>query len=189
MLVLEFKSLPTYYVRFLFIIILVIFAFSCKKPAVLPPEPVIEFVSVRTIDTVDSPELGNPVIYNKIKFSLVDGDGDIGNEAPNAEHNYNNTFLKIFKKENGIFSEHKIIVHYVVDDVPVADTIATEYRLPMVPIAGGQDKTLKAHVFLLIAIDLVKLPFDTLKYEVYVKDRAENISNIIETSEIIIPRD
>ena len=177
------------HIKFLFFIGILFFAFSCKKPIVLPPEPEIEFVSVRTIDTIDSPELGNRVIYNELKFSLIDGDGDIGNEVYSYNDiNYNNTFLKLFKKENGVFSEHKIVIYTEDEGELVTDTVVTEYRLPMVPIAGGQDKTLKAHVFLLVAIDLVKLPFDTLKYELFVKDRADHESNIIETSEIIIPR-
>ncbi len=162
----------------------VFLVFSCKKPEVLPNEPAIEFVSIRTIDTVDNPDLGNPVIYNKIKFKLTDGNGDIGNEVLDEDNPsfYNNTFVKLLRKENGIFQEHLIISLR-------GDTIPLEYRLPVVPISGGQNKTLRAHVFLLLeGINLEKFTFDTLKYEIYVKDRAGNVSNTIETDEVIIPR-
>jgi len=168
---------------FLVSIFVLLLVFSCKKPVVLPPEPAIEFVSIRTIDTIDNPELGNPVVYNKVKFKLVDGDGDIGNEEDNDNSTtLNNTFFKLLRKQNGLFQEYKIISL-------TGDTIPIEYRIPVVPISGGQNKTLNAHVFILIeGINLKKLPFDTLKYEIYVKDRAGNISNTIETEEVIIPR-
>lgn len=156
---------------------------SCKKPVSLPPEPKIEFDTIRTIDTIDNPELQNPVIWNEIKFRLTDGDGDIGNQAPDTLDNYNNTFVTMFRKQNGIFEE------YTVTNIN-NDTIPLEYRLPVIPISGGVDKSLRAYVYILMeAVNLEWLPFDTLKYEVYMVDRAGHISNTIETPEVIIPRD
>jgi len=167
-------------IRLIFVVGLVIFAFSCKKPIVLPIEPAIEFLTVRTIDTVD--KLGNHFLINKINFRLIDGDGDVGNEAPDTLHNYNNTFLTMYKKNNGIFEKH-ILINLSLDTIPL------EYRIPQLPISGGQDKALKSVVTIsLETVDLKKLPFDTLKYEIYMHDRAGHISNTIETNEIIIPR-
>jgi hypothetical protein len=159
--------------------LLVFLAFSCKKPITLPPEPVIEFVNVRTIDTIDNPQLGNQVIYNKITFYLTDGDGDVGNDTIDK---INNTFLQMYKKVNGDFIQY-------IPVAPSGDTTLLHYRIPVLPISGGQNKTLKAHVHILVeGIDLKFLPFDTLKYEIYIKDRNNNISNTIQTPEIIVPR-
>ena len=156
---------------------LLVFAFSCKKPVSLPPVPAIVLDTFMELDSLDG--LGNKVVWNIVKFKLTDGDGDMGNDAPDTLNDYSNTFITMYKKENGIFYEY-------IPKNSFNDTIPLNVRIPKLPVSGGIDKSLKATVTVNIeGINLRFLPVDTFKYELYVKDRAGHKSNILETPETV----
>ena len=59
------------------------------------------------------------------------------------------------------------------------------YRIPNDPRMkrDGQDKTLKGEISVEIQYQVVP-PYDTIKYEFYVRDRAYNKSNVASTTDI-----
>ena len=74
--------------------------------------------------------------------------------------------------------------------VPVPDNDPlkpSSYRIPYLT-RQGQNKILKGTISVTF-LYLFYEPSDTIKYDFYIKDRAENESNVASTSEIIIAVD
>lgn len=152
---------------------LLLASLSCVKIETLPPEPRIEYRSFTVFDTII---LDNDTKGGKLKFYFEDGDGDLGLNAPGNEENNDsiNLFLTLYRKNNGIMS-------LAPDDDPLKPA---GYRIPYMERLG-QNKILKGT----ISATFYYLFFsenDTIKYDFYIKDRAENISNIASTGEIVI---
>lgn len=158
------------------LIFLLIFTFSCKKPQQYPTIPQISYKSYEIRDTIDL--LDNVVKRGKLKFYVIDGDGDIGlSEADSiAPYNlgslyYHNLFLTMYEKIDGKFEKVDL-------------TVPLNYRIPYV-VPQGQNKTLKADIIVDIDFPQV-INYDTIKYDFFIFDRALNQSNIISSPEIII---
>ena len=145
---------------------------SCLKKKEFPKEPAITFNSFVELSN------GQAELY----VNFTDGDGDIGlNEGDTASpynlggQYYYNLFLDYYEKQNGTW--------VLRDDLAVP----FYYRIPSLTSAG-QVKALEGE----IKVDMPSWydPFsvhDTIKYKVRLVDRALNISNEVESDEIIIP--
>jgi hypothetical protein len=150
----------------LIIFVSVIFLYYCQKPQTYPEIPNISFDKIIFKDTLDA--LQNRGKKAILLFNLVDGDGDIGR---NQEDTTKDLFIKLFSKKNGSFSEVKLKIPH-------------NYTMPyLTPV--GQNKTLKA----LVKIDmfytpLSQFPYDTIRYEFSIFDRALNQSNVVVSPEI-----
>jgi hypothetical protein len=138
----------------------------CKKKDKYPPEPEITFKSFEKFGA-DSAQL---------IISFTDGDGDIGlTQADTAEPFLFNFYTTYYQKKNGVFSE-KIL------------PIPLNFRIPLLN-TGKKSKSLEGDIL----ITFLKPYFaptttsDTIKYKVYIKDRAQNESNRVETNEIVVP--
>jgi hypothetical protein len=161
--------------RILGILLSMVLAFlpSCFKLETYPPEPAIEYIDFKLIDSTDI--LENPVLYGELHFSFVDGDGDLGFYQPEGvddEDIAKTVFITPFIKTNGVF----------VQDTPI---VPLNFRIPYFE-TGGNNKTLKGEI---IVRDINHYPpfnGDTLKYQFYIVDRAGNMSNIEETDVMII---
>jgi hypothetical protein len=146
---------------------------SCTKIQHLPPEPYVEYRNFTVFDTVDI--LGNFCKGGRLKFYFEDGDGNIGLESP--EENGQDTtdlFFKLYRKADGEMHE-----------VPNDDIMKpSAYRIPYMK-REGQNKILKGTISVTF-IYLFYLPEtnDTIMYDFYLKDRAENYSNTATTNEI-----
>ncbi len=149
--------------------------FSCQKIVKVSPVPEIDFKSFKVSDATDT--LGNPIKLGELVFSFIDGDADIGVEqsVQPGDTNYYNLFLIPYKKIDG---------EYIKIDVdpnlpPLNYRIAHDPRMDRV----GQDKTLKGEITLDIQYQSIP-PYDTIKYDFYIVDRAMNKSNIASTRDI-----
>ena len=60
----------------------------------------------------------------------------------------------------------------------------SSYRIPYMERLG-QDKILKGTISVTF-LYLFYSPSDTIRYDFYIKDRAENVSNVASTSEIVL---
>jgi len=142
---------------------------SCKKIEQLPPEPYIAFRQFLMFDSTDI--LGNTHKAGILDFYFEDGDGDIGLKQPDpGDTNPDTTNLTfyLYKKEGGIFNEP-------------ADTFG--YRVPYME-RSGQNKILQGS----IQITFLYIGYasdDTIKYEFFLEDRTGNISNTVESCEIV----
>lgn len=153
--------------------IVIIMVTSCFRIETYPPEPQIELKYFTLTDTLDI--LGNPVLKGELCISFIDGDGDIGYRETTdtaAADTLKTVFMKQFRKQNGSFVEQQL-------------TLPLNFRVPFFE-STGNNPTLKGDI---IIHDLNHSPpfeGDTIKYSIYIKDRAGNKSNTIETSELVL---
>ena len=153
----------------------VLLAGSCKKIEQLPAEPSIEFLKFAVFDTIDI--LGNECKGGRLSFHFQDGDGNLGLKAPEAsDTDTTNLFLTLYRKVGGVMVE-----------VPDNDILKpSDYRIPYME-REGQNKILRGT----ISVTFLYLFYssedtDTVKYDFYIKDRADNQSNIESTCEIAL---
>ncbi len=145
---------------------------GCFRIETYPPEPQIEFISFTYSDSTDL--LGNHALIGVLRFSFVDGDGDIGFEQssdPTMEDSLKTIFIKKYIKANGIYEE-------------VLDSISLNFRVPYIT-PDENNPVLKGEIM----IGLNEYPpfdNDTVKYSFYIVDRAGNKSNVAETGDLIL---
>lgn len=150
-------------------LLLVSIFFSCKEIQQYSEVPEIHFTSYSAKDSVDP--LGNQVLFVKLIFSVVDGDGDIGlldsDTLPPYDSIYQYNFFSTWLSKNNSMW-----------------TVQGErnYRIPFVPV--DNHKAYKAE----IQIDYNHYPAtfqgDSIRYEFYIIDKALNQSNIEESPAI-----
>jgi hypothetical protein len=142
------------------VVIAIIALASCKKIETLPDTPHIEFRSFAVFDTSDI--LDNNCKGGRLNIYFEDGDGDLGLEPPVYENDDTvDMYFTLYRKKGTIFSE-----------VPYMERT-------------GQNKALRGT----ISVTFLYLYYspedtDTVKYEFYIKDRAQHISDTVITSEI-----
>jgi hypothetical protein len=145
---------------------------SCGKIETLPEEPRIEYTSFTVFDTTDI--LGNIVKGGRLKFYFEDGDGNVGLPVPSdkTELDSVNLFLTLYRMTDGSI-------------VPAPDNDPlkpTGYRIPYIE-RTGQNKILQGHISV-VFLYLFYTKEDSIKYDFYIKDRADNISNTASTAVI-----
>lgn len=155
------------------LLLIILFILSCGKIEKLPPEPNIKFKSFEIFDSTDI--LGNDVKGGRLNFYFEDGDGDLGLPSPenNTGLDSTNLFFTLFRINRGA-------------PVPVADNDPLKpsgYRIPYMD-RQGQNKILRGNICVTF-LYLFYSPSDTIKYEFFVKDRAEHSSNTASTCVIV----
>jgi len=151
---------------------LIFFLTACPAPQKYPDEPQITFKQIILSDTSDL--LGNQIKRVKLRFYLIDGDGNIGlkdGDTAGAFHPdsvyYSNFFTSIFEIVNG-------------DTVKIPDEKQRNFRIPYIE-PQGQVKTLMAEIYTDIDFSYPlneSLPYDSLFLEFYIVDRDFNPSNV-----------
>jgi hypothetical protein len=146
---------------------------ACKKVQQLPASPSVKFTSFAVFDTTDI--LGNTEKGGRLKFYFEDGDGNVGLPEPSGQSvDTTNLFLVLFRKVNGEMVK-----------APENDPLKpSDYRIPYM-VRMGTNQILKGT----IAVTFVYLfwsPADTIRYDFYIKDRADNISNTESTCDVIL---
>jgi hypothetical protein len=157
-------------------ILSVLFLSACTKEEVFPPEPAITFMSFTKM-------ANNTSIDDKgvLKIFFTDGDGNLGLDtydtiAPFDKTSiyYYNFFIKYFEKQHGTFVE-----------VTLPTTFNS--RIPRLE-SKGNSPSIKGEIELEININNYFSPYDTIKFEVSICDRALNMSNVITVPEIIVKK-
>ena len=148
--------------------------FSCGKIEKLPPEPSIKFTSFEVLDTTDT--FGNEYKVGRLKFYFEDGDGDLGLATPVAGSGADSTnlFFNMFRRKDGVLAP-------AADNDPLKPS---DYRIPYMD-RPGQNKILKGTITVTF-LYIFATPEDTIKYDFYVKDRADHVSNTASTCEIAL---
>lgn len=157
----------------LVIIVVLISSFACQKIETLPARPRIEYRSFEIFDTTDI--LGNEAKGGRLKFYFEDGDGNMGLAEPEGIlSDTSNLFFTLFRKKNG-----EMVL------APPNDPLKpSSYRIPYM-FRLGQNKILRGTISVTFFY-LFYSPTDTIRYDFHIKDRADNISNIESTGEIIV---
>ncbi len=144
---------------------------SCIQGQKYPDEPQIEFVSYTFEDGMDI--LGNINVHlGLLTISFTDGDGDVGHFQSETEA------TDIFIYRIGILNGSPVLT----------DMDTLKFKIPYLT-PEGQNKTLRGEIDIEINLQkdqIPKYPYDTMYYEMYIKDRALNVSNIITTPEIVL---
>lgn len=156
-------------------IILVLGLFSCKKPQIYSPIPEIKHVSTDVSTAKDT--LGNRIYKVSVRFSFVDGDGDLGlspsdtldDFGPGKDYYYNLKF-HFFEKIDDQFIENTNVKPY--------------YRFQNISKSQTTNNVLKGEMVVEIDLSATITYQDTTKFNFFIYDRGLNKSNIEETSEL-----
>lgn len=168
------------------IITLLIFlvALGCKKYEEYPPEPRIEFMDfllLRDAQGIDQ--------RGVLRFSFTDGDGNIGlydsDSLPPFDYNL---FIRYFEQQNGSFKEVFLISsRYINDTTLVYDTATFNGRIPLLTPAG-KNKSISGEIEDTLFVNNPLSPYDTIMFEVFIRDRDLNESNVIQTPPIVVKK-
>jgi hypothetical protein len=160
-----------------FLIICVLLS-SCFKEPEFALSPVISYEKY-TSDILLDPFLGATKDSVVVTIHFRDGDGDLGLDVEGMsrarETDDYNFIVKSFRKRGGVFSE------YIPADPPSGFFPQLKLDEKPGPIEG----------FLSYTMDFIHAftpKRDTVKFEIQIKDRAGNLSNVTETEEIILNR-
>ena len=157
--------MPVKSILYITFVSLILVCASCLKKQTASPVPVITFKNFEA----------NKDTANLI-LSFIDGDGDIGltqNDTV-APNNYN-CFISYIEKQKGIWVKRVLPFDF-------------NYRIPVINTTSKK-KTIQGEIKIAIKPYYYD-PFskyDTIKYEIYIVDKALNKSNVISTPEIITP--
>lgn len=152
---------------------------SCSHEQSYPPAPYLEFKDyAENIDHTQG--------YFTVKFT--DGDGNVGlNESDNnppfdtANYYYNNFFINIFVKKNGVYDYFTIFNN----QTQKYDTIVFKYRIKRID-AVNANGSLKGEIQTKLDVGMMK-PFmvnDTIQYRAFLYDRSLNKSNVVFSNDI-----
>lgn len=154
--------------------IVVLLTCSCRKIENLSPVPHIEFKSFTVFDSIDP--LDNYVKGGRLKFYFEDGDGNLGLKSNQSGQTETiNLFFSSYRKING-------------EMVQITDTtdpvIAYKYTIPYMERLGV-NKILKGTISVAFLYPFYE-PRDSnvIRYDFFIKDRAENMSDTASTCEI-----
>jgi hypothetical protein len=148
---------------------------GCIQDEQYPLVPEIEyggFATVRDITNKDSLGL--------ITISYKDGDGNIGLFAWDTVEPYKyNFYLKFLQKHN----------NQIVEVKPVDSTVTFNARIPILT-PSGRNKNIKGDITMTLELYFARqlLLSDTIGFEIYIKDRALNKSNLVNTPLFIIKK-
>lgn len=141
---------------------------GCIKEEQYPVEPHIEFVGFATARDISGKDS-----IGAISISYTDGDGDIGlYEYDTIEPLKYNFYLKFMQ----------VINQELVEVKPLDTTITFNARIPFLT-PSGRNKNIKGDITMYLELYFSKkhLQSDTIAFEIYIKDRALNTSNVIKT--------
>lgn len=151
----------------LVILFALVFSFGCKKEDPEPSPPVITFVDAN-ISSSNSSAI--------VRFDFLDMDGDLGlYQDENTGEQEHNIFVDYYEKVNGVWSLKSPIISQ-----NMADTFGLNLRFPF--LENESQRTLQGDIMLDL---LFNFNADTFRYDIYIKDRAFQKSNVITTSDLI----
>ncbi len=139
------------------------FVFGCTKEETYPITPEISFKNLEVFQSLSQ----NDSLV--LTFSFTDGDGDIG--TPDADTVNTDVFVTMYEMMDGVFVKY---------DDPFG---AFNYRVPFLE-PRGNNKSLKGDIRINVDYNIFEIN-DTIRYELYMKDRAGHQSNVIGTSTIV----
>lgn len=148
---------------------------GCIKEEQYPLEPIIDFAGFATVRDVSGKDS-----LGAISISYTDGDGDIGlNSWDTVEPLKYNFYLKFLQYTNKQLVEVK----------PLDSTKTFDARIPILT-PNGRNKNIKGDIKMTLQLYFARhfLLSDTIAFEIYIKDRDLNKSNVVETPMFIIKK-
>lgn len=166
----------------LILLVPVFFTFvSCLERIEFPPEPMIKLNGFAKI--IDSTGYDNRGI---IEIYYEDGDGDIGLTQADTLPPYDYNFIiRYYEKKDSRFEE--VFLTFYNTTTQQYDTINLNARIPLLT-PTGKNKSIKGIIQDTIYINNYSSPYDTVRFDVYILDRALHQSNTVSTPEILIDK-
>jgi hypothetical protein len=151
------------------ILVGIIFVSACEPSENISDIPEIHFKSLSGPFIVQT---GTVTYYGaRLNFSFSDGNSDFGVDVYSNPSDTINFFMVPFQKLNGAY-----------DSVSM-ETYGRKYTIKKDDMLDRNGQAVKGEISVEIQYILLP-PFDTMKYEFYIMDRAGNKSNIESTSDI-----
>jgi len=141
---------------------------TCESYEKVSDVPEIEFESFALFD---KDTINFQIKVGELTFKFIDGNADFG-VLPKAEDSLN-LFLIPFQKVDMAYEPLDV------DTFGRKYTVKNDEKLVRI----GQNKTVKGEIKLQI-LYVFPPPFDTIRYDFYILDRAGNMSNVESTSDI-----
>lgn len=158
---------------------------SCRKPETYPIEPSIAFSNFLLELNANTGKTERGVL----EITYKDGDGDIGLNPQDTFPPFNfgspfyyNLIIKYFEKQNGTFVEVPLLSWN--PDSLRYDTLTFNARIPNLTPKNG-NKNIKGVIQDTMFINNPLSTYDTIRFLVYLYDRAMHKSNEITTPEIV----
>ena len=150
----------------------IFFALGCKKEDPVPTPPEITFLDAG---------LAADGSYALVRFEFYDKDGDLGlkQDENQGEQQYN-LFVDYYEKQNGNWVLKSPIITFNVAENNY-DTTELHLRIPFIENEAKRALEGETEVKLLYDFNA-----DTIRYEMYITDRALHKSNKITTSDLIV---
>jgi hypothetical protein len=171
-------------ISFLWILVILTIANSCKKLDEFPDEPEIDYIGFERIyNPTDS-------IFDRgvLKISYTDGDGDLGLEKSDTLPPYNidgdyyfNLVITYFEIQEGVAVE--VPLTFYNPNTQQFDTITQSARFPVLT-PSSINKSISGTIFDTLFIYNPNSDYDSLMFEAFIYDRALNKSNTIITDTI-----
>jgi hypothetical protein len=141
---------------------------TCEPIERVSDVPEIQF---KSFALYDKDTLTFQIKVGEMVFSFIDGDADFG--VIQNSNDTLNLFLTPFKKVNMAYEPLNV------------DTFGRKYAVmnDEALVRIGQNKTVKGEIKLQIYYFVIP-PFDTIRYDFYILDRAGHKSNVASTSDI-----
>jgi hypothetical protein len=161
-------------------IVLIIF-YGCVETEPVSRIPEITFKNFELFQGYDS--LQNLKLFGELIFSFIDGDADIGldnyivSDTSLPDSMRYNVFLIPFQKIDSTYLPIEIDTSN--NKPPPFYAITRNIKMERV----GQNKTIKGTITIDIEFDIIP-PYDTIRYDFFIKDRAGHRSNVESTSDI-----
>jgi len=148
---------------------------GCVKEQQYPVQPHIDFGGFATVkDIAGKDSLG------AVTISYTDGDGDIGLYSTDTVEPYKYNFYLKFMQ----YVDNKLV-----EVIPVDTSVTFNARIPILT-PNGRNKNIKGDITMTLELYFARqlLKSDTIAFEIYIKDRALNSSNVVETPLFILKR-
>jgi len=153
----------------------------CESDVKHPVAPVIEFVEILNIDSFPIPEFEGLL---SLKLNFTDGDGDIGTLEDTTCNNGCITTCIVSKSYTIRWEDTRVSCSKffgMKDSVTINSSIEGELFVTIFGLC-----CILPNGFACTIGPTAGFPLDTVTYLVQIKDRAGNLSNIVETPPIII---
>ena len=154
------------------ILFTILLSYGCKKESPDPSPPKITFLDAG---------LSTNGVSATVNFEFIDLDGDLGlRQEENTGEQEHNVFIDYYEKINGEWVLKSPIITYNIIEEKF-DTVTLNLRFPF--IENEAERTLEGDVSLDLLFDFNA---DTIKYDLYIVDRAFQKSNVITTTDLIV---
>ncbi len=165
------------YTKISLILLFPLFAFvtGCIKEEQYPIKPQIEFGGFATLKDISGRDS-----LGAITISYKDGDGNIGLYAWDTVEPLKYNFYLKFMQE---------IDNQLVEVKPLDTNVTFNARIPILT-PEGRNKNIKGNITMYIQLYFVRplLQSDIIAFEIYIKDRDLNNSNVVESPRFSIKR-